>query len=123
MIQENLERIYRFHKENKNKITMVCSLKNFKIPYGVIKLNETGSIASMTEKPHVPFLTNTGCYVVEPEVIDSIPKDTPMGFPDIVQHYQDIGENVGVFPIAEGAWLDMGVPDEMERMKERLGIS
>ena len=123
LIQENLERIYRFHKENKNKITMVCSLKNFKIPYGVIKLNETGSIASMTEKPHVPFLTNTGCYVVEPEVIDSIPKDTPMGFPDIVQHYQDIGENVGVFPIAEGAWLDMGVPDEMERMKERLGIS
>ena len=122
LIQDDLERIFRFHKESNNKITMVCSLKNFRIPYGIIKLNDAGRIASMTEKPHVPFLTNTGCYVVEPEVIDSIPDNTSLGFPDIIQKYQDDGENVGVFPISESAWLDMGVPDEMERMKERLGV-
>ena len=122
LIQEDYERIYRFHRENHNKITMVCSLKNFQIPYGVIKLGEDGQIASMTEKPHVPFLTNTGCYVVEPDVLDSLPDDTAFGFPDVVQKYQDAGENVGVFPIGENAWLDMGVPEEMERMKERLGV-
>lgn len=122
LIQEDYERIYRFHKENHNKITMICSLKNFQIPYGVIKLGEDGQIASMTEKPHVPFLTNTGCYVVESEVLESLPDDTAFGFPDVVQKYQDAGENVGVFPIGENAWLDMGVPEEMERMKEKLGL-
>jgi dTDP-glucose pyrophosphorylase len=122
LIQEDYERIYRFHKENNNKITMVCSLKNFQIPYGVIKLGGDGEIASMTEKPHVPFLTNTGCYVVEPDVIADLPDNTSFGFPDVVQHYQDKGENVGVFPIGENAWLDMGVPEEMERMKEKLGV-
>ena len=122
LIQEDYERIYRFHKENHNKITMVCSLKNFQIPYGVIKLDGKGKIASMTEKPHVPFLTNTGCYVVEPEVVEKLSDDMPIGFPDVVQWYQDAGENVGVFPIGENAWLDMGVPEEMERMKEKLGV-
>ena len=31
------------------------------------------------------------------------------------------GKTVGVYPISEKAWLDMGQLDELEKMKARLG--
>ncbi|MEG1477468.1 MAG: sugar phosphate nucleotidyltransferase, partial [Oscillospiraceae bacterium] len=51
--------IYKFHRENKNIITMVCAFKHFTIPYGVIDLDTEGGIKNITEKPEMNFLTNT----------------------------------------------------------------
>lgn len=45
---------------------MVCSLKTFTIPYGVIEIGADGQIKNMKEKPEFSFFTNTGCYIVEP---------------------------------------------------------
>lgn len=123
LINECFERIYRFHREKRNIITMICSLKNFQIPYGIVNLGDNGTVSSMTEKPSVPFLTNTGCYVVEPQVIEELPDNTPLSFPDIIQHCRDNGGKIGVFPIGDDAWLDMGVPEEMENMRARLGVN
>ena len=55
LIDENYEKIYEYHKKEKNLITMICSLKNIKIPYGVINIGENGEIDSMKEKPEVSF--------------------------------------------------------------------
>ena len=76
LIRDDIGKIYKHHKERGNKITMVCSLKEYKLPYGVVHTGEGGSIRSMEEKPRISYLVNTGCYIVEPEVIDAIPKDT-----------------------------------------------
>ena len=86
---------------------MVCSLKNFRIPYGVVEFGEHGSISQMKEKPSISFFTNTGCYIVEPYVLDEIKEDENIGFPDIIQRCKDKGMNVGVFPINEKQWMDM----------------
>jgi len=34
----------------------------------------------------------------------------------------DEGEKVGVYPISDHAWMDMGQIEEMEKMKKRLGV-
>lgn len=120
LIEEDYSQIYEYHKEHKNLITMICSLKNFSIPYGVVNLAENGSIGSMEEKPTFSFFTNTGCYIVEPEVIYDMPDDTVINFPDIIEKYREEGKSVGVYPIGENAWLDMGQIDELEKMRERL---
>ena len=60
LIEEDYEKIYRFHKKEKNLITMVCSLKSMQIPYGVIDIGKDGEIESMKEKPEISFITNTG---------------------------------------------------------------
>lgn len=122
LIQEDFSKIYKFHKEKGNMITMICSLKNFSIPYGVVEIGEEGDIAEMKEKPQISFFTNTGCYFVEPQVIEELEENVSVGFPDIIEKYKQRGEKVAVYPIGENAWLDMGQMDEMERMKERLGI-
>lgn len=121
LINDDLSKIYKQHIESGNTITMVCSLKNFTIPYGVVNIGEDGAIESMQEKPCMSFFTNTGCYFVEPEVIEELAYNEPIDFPTIVEHYMQCGKKVGVYPIGEDAWLDMGQFDELEKMKERLG--
>ena len=68
------------------------------------------------------FLTNTGLYLLEDEVINDISKDEFIHLPDIAQRYIDKGENVGVYPVTENAWLDMGETKEMQKMINKLNL-
>lgn len=120
LIEEDISKIYKQHKQENNAITMVCSLKNFRIPYGVVEFGEHGSISQMKEKPSISFFTNTGCYIVEPYVLDEIKEDENIDFPDIIQRCKDKGMNVGVFPINEKQWMDMGQLEELKKMEDRL---
>lgn len=120
LITEDFSKIYRLHKEQKHVITMICSLKHFRIPYGVVEIGGTGEIEKMSEKPELSFFTNTGCYIVEPEVIENLKENEKIDFPSIIQKYKEQGRRVGVYPIGEKAWMDMGQMDELERMRSLL---
>ncbi|SMP56883.1 sugar phosphate nucleotidyltransferase [Anoxynatronum buryatiense] len=120
LIEEDYEKIYKYHVKEKNLITMVCSLKIIRIPYGVIEISETGEIEKMKEKPELSFFTNTGMYIVEPKVLEEIEEDRAIGFPDIIEKHKAQGEKIGVYPISENSWMDMGQIDEMEEMRRRL---
>lgn len=122
LIDADFCKIYKYHKKEKNTITMVASLKNYTIPYGVVDIGKNGEIEKMREKPDVSFFTNTGCYIVEPDIIDELEIDKPISFPEIIEKNQARGKKIGVYPIGENAWLDMGQMDELEHMKEELGI-
>lgn len=122
LIQEDIGKIYKMHKQQKNKITVVCSLKNFTIPYGVVEIKENGEIGKMKEKPSLSFFTNTGCYIVEPEIIEEMQENAAIGFPDIIEKYKNIGDKVGVYPISEASWLDMGQLDELQKMQKKLEL-
>ena len=121
VIDDDLTKAYRQHRESGNVITMVCSLKNFTIPYGVVNIGKDGMIESMQEKPNMSLFTNTGCYFVEPDVIEDLTYNEPVDFPAIIERYMNGDRKVGIYPIGEDAWLDMGQIDELEKMKERLG--
>lgn len=122
LIEADYEEIYEHHKRAGNIITMICASQNIKIPYGVVETDEKGNILQMREKPELSFLTNTGFYLVEPKVIEDLPENQAIGFPEIIEKYQREGQNIGVYTIAEKAWLDMGQPDEMDKMLNELEI-
>ncbi len=120
IIQENFYKIYNFHKAQHNVITMICSAMQLQIPYGVVEVNEDGDLESMREKPEVPFMANTGCYLVEPQVINELEKNRVVGFPEIMQEFKERGCKIGVYPISENAWMDMGTIEELNKMEDRL---
>lgn len=122
LIKEDFSKIYKLHKKNGNLITMICSLKNFRIPYGIVEIGDTGEIDCMREKPELSFFTNTGCYIVEPEVVEDLEDNKAIDFPDIINNYKQAGKKVGVYPIGEKSWLDMGEMDELERMRSVLNV-
>ena len=120
IVEEDYEKMYQFHKKEDNLITMVCSLKKFTIPYGVVEIGSNGNIESMREKPVMSFFTNTGCYIVEPRVIEELKSECAISFPEIIDSYISHREKIGVYPISERAWMDMGHFDELEEMRKRL---
>lgn len=120
LLTANYESMVKFHKESGNAITMICAYKNMNIPYGVVEMGINGVIEDMKEKPLMSFLTNTGIYIVEPEVIDYIDDEESIGFPDIVSRVKEAGKKVAVFPVSENDWMDMGQLSELEKMRVKL---
>lgn len=120
IIEEDYSKIYDFHKEKNNLITMVCSLKNITIPYGVIVITDDGQIEEIKEKPVLQFFTNTGMYIVEPEIVNELEDNKSIDFPDIIEQYKKNGSKIGIYPISEYSWMDMGQIDVLEKMRRRL---
>lgn len=120
LLTANYEEMLKFHRKNGNVITMICAHKNISIPYGVVEAGASGTIESMKEKPIVSFLTNTGIYIVEPEVLDDMVDGECIGFPDIVERQRQKGRKVAVFPVSENDWMDMGQISELEKMRVKL---
>lgn len=120
LLLSNYESMLKFHQENKNAITMIGAYKNVQIPYGVIEMGENGRIEAMREKPEFCYLVNTGIYIVEPHVLEYIENDVAIGFPDVIEKVRAKGEHVGVYPVSESEWLDMGQLSELEKMRIRI---
>lgn len=122
LINDDLECAYKTHIKNENRITFICSMKNVVIPYGVVDTDEVGNVVNLREKPDFSYLVNTGVYIVEPDVISEIRKDEFIHMPDLARRLLEKGQKVGVFPISEESWLDMGQITEMKRMMEKMDI-
>ncbi len=123
LIQADYEDIVEKHKESGNILTIVSARKKVTIPYGTIETDEdTGAVKAIKEKPIFEFNTNTGLYLMEPELIKKIPRETRIDITEIIEKCIKDGEKVGIYPVNEDNWLDMGQLEEMERMKRRLNV-
>ncbi len=122
IIQADYADIYRYHKESGNAMTIVSALKNVVIPYGVLNSKENGVLISMEEKPSLSYFINTGMYVINPDVIDKIPMDTFFHMTHLADVLMKEGHQVGMYPVSEDSFLDMGELEEMRRMEEKLNI-
>lgn len=114
--------IYRHHVSSKNEITIISSLKNVTVPYGVLYAGDNGELLGMEEKPKHSYFINTGMYVINPSTIDLIPEDTLFHMTHLVEAVLRNGGRVGTYPISEDSFLDMGEFEEMKRMEEKLKI-
>lgn len=108
LIDQDYSEILNYHYENKNEITVVAALKHFPIAYGTIETGENGHLAALVEKPELTFKINSGMYILEPHLIDEIPDSTIYYITDLIGKLQLQGRRVGVFPILQSSWLDIG---------------
>lgn len=122
LIIADYDKVYDFHVKNRNVITMVAALKNTTIPYGVLHTKENGELVGMEEKPKLSHMINTGMYVVDSNVIELIPDNCIFHMTHLVEKVRERGQRVGVYPVSEDSFLDMGEFDEMHRMEEKLNI-
>lgn len=122
LIRADYSEIFRCHQKSGNAITIVTAMKNDVIPYGVISSKENGEIENMVEKPHRSYFVNTGMYIINPEMINLIPEDTFFHMTHLTEKAIKEGYRVGMYPVSEDSFLDMGEFDEMKRMEEKLNL-
>jgi dTDP-glucose pyrophosphorylase len=121
VIQADFAELVSFHTDNNYDLTLVASLKDYRIPYGVCELEKGGTLARITEKPQYSFLVNTGMYVVRRDRLGLIPEQTRCDMTDFIEQLKKAGGRVGVFPISENAWIDTGEWTEYRKALDALG--
>ena len=117
IIEGDYRKILKFHKDNKNEITIVASVKNYNIPYGVCEIENGGTLRKIKEKPSLSFLVNTGMYVVNSSALSIIPEGEYYHITQLIDDLKCDGRRIGVYPISENAWMDVG---EWSKYKETL---
>lgn len=111
LIEEDYANILEYHRSNKNELTVVAAVKTISIPYGTIVTGENGLLESIEEKPTLSFKINTGLYILEPTLLDDIP-DEFFHITHLMEKLKAQGRRVGVYPISQNDWKDMGDWDE-----------
>jgi dTDP-glucose pyrophosphorylase len=108
VIEADYVDLYCFHLHNKVDITLVASAKQFNIPYGICELNGGGNLKRIKEKPEYNFLVNAGMYVLNSAVLELIPDNQLFHITHLIDKIKENGGQVGVYPVSEKAWIDVG---------------
>jgi len=123
LIDQDYSEILDYHNDNKNEITIVSAIKSISIPYGVLKTSKNSTLKEISEKPEFTININTGFYVLEPGLINEIPEHAFFHITWLIDKVIDRKGRIGVFPISDGSWTDIGNWDEYLTFLKRLNNS
>jgi len=115
LIEEDFSEILNYHRNNRNELTVVAAVKTLSLPYGTIITGENGLLESIEEKPTLSFKINTGLYILEPSLLSDIPDDF-FHITHLMEKLKNEGRRVGVYPISQNDWKDMGDWSEYLKM-------
>lgn len=112
LVDQDYAEILDYHKSQNNEITIVAAMLNMSVPYGVLNTDCKGQLESLSEKPELFYKINTGLYILEPSVFEDIPDRAVFHITDLMESLVKQNRKVGVFPVSEKSWTDMGNWDE-----------
>jgi len=120
IIDADYTRISDFHRDGNYDLTLVVSVQHHVIPYGVCKLRNEGELDTMEEKPGYNFLVNTGLYILNPDVLSFIPPGEQFNMTDLIKKLRDNNRRIGVYPVSEESWTDVGQWGEYKKAMEKI---
>jgi mannose-1-phosphate guanylyltransferase len=112
--ETDLEALVDFHRDRGGRATILLTPVEDPSRYGLVRVHGDGRVLSFLEKPRPEEidtnLINAGLYVLEPDVLDLIPRGRAVSiereiFPQLVEEQAVHGVALG------GYWLDIGTPD------------
>lgn len=121
IIRGDYNQMVRFHHEGQYALTIAAAIHNQSIPYGVCEADEQGELIQLTEKPEYSMLINTGMYLLSSKVIQMIPENTMYHITDLIKDLQAAGHQIGVFPLPQDAWQDVGQWEEYRTAIQIIG--
>ncbi|MBM9501946.1 nucleotidyltransferase family protein [Leptospira sp. 201903071] len=119
LTRANFSTLLKFHHSENSLATMSVREYDFQVPYGVVNV-EDYQIKSIEEKPIHKFFVNAGIYVLSPEVIELIPKDTFFDMTTLFENLIELNKKTSAYQLKE-YWLDIGRMEEFERAQREWG--
>ena len=110
----DLGALLAFHKEQGGAATIAVHKRQVKINLGVVQMDGGNNISGYIEKPSYDYIVSMGIYVFEPRVLQHIPHNEYLDFPDLVLKLIDEGEKVIAYPF-DGYWKDLGYANDYEQ--------
>ena len=105
--------MFNYHKKNNAEMTIAARKYVRQLPFGT--LNTEGNIVTdIIEKPTTNYLISTGIYILNPKVLNVIPKDTFFTMPDLAQSLIKTRRKVIKYEFKE-YWLAI---EQIEQLEE-----
>jgi len=123
LIDQDYSEIIDYHKKHNNEITIVAALKHFPIAYGIIETGENGQLIDLKEKPELTFKINSGMYILEPHLLKEIPENNFFHITQLIEKIRQRNGNIGVFPVSEDSWKDVGDWPEYKKVLAHNGFN
>lgn len=120
IVDTDYSEFVRFHREQKNELSLVAAFKHTQIPYGTVESGSGGQLLSIQEKPEISHLINAGLYLLEPQLLELIPPSRPYQITELIEAVRSRNGRVGVFPVSEKSWCDIGQWSEYRRTLEEF---
>lgn len=102
-----------FHTECGGAATMAVREYEVQIPYGVVNV-DAHEVSGIREKPYHYYFINAGIYVLDPDLVAGVERNTHMEMPALFNRAIEEGMKTLAFPIRE-YWVDIGHMDDYVR--------
>lgn len=102
----NFHNILDFHNQNASMATLCVRKIEQTIPYGVVHVDKH-HLVNIEEKPVQEYFVNAGIYLLDPCVINYVPREKYFDMPDLFRQMIDQGYETTAFPFLD-YWLDIG---------------
>ena len=113
----SLKNMISHHKRKKSTVTMSLYEYKFNMKYGVIDTTNTGRVTAWNEKPELSAKINMGCYVMEPEVFQLIPKNKQYGMDDVIQKALSKKKRISSV-VSKKEFIDIGDKETYEKTNQ-----
>ena len=110
----NFGHLVEVHRKSNCIATIASHARKVKVDLGVIQFEGDHQVVGYIEKPSYDFYVSMGIYVFEPRIVEYIPRNQYLDFPDLVLKLIKAGECVKGYHY-EGYWQDLGRPDDYEQ--------
>ena len=107
----DLKKLFAFHKQNGGIATIAAHSRQVKIDLGVIQFDGNERVNGYIEKPVTDYTVSMGIYIFEPRILEYIPVNKYLDFPDLILKLLASGEKVFGYAF-DGYWMDLGRPDD-----------
>ncbi|WP_413501278.1 nucleotidyltransferase family protein [Psychrobacter maritimus] len=102
----DFKQLLEHHESHQFDATMCVRELEYKISFGVVE-SQGSLITSMVEKPTYHYNINTGIYVLSPECVSSVAKNTKLDLPTLLADRMEKNQKVGIYTSYD-YWLDIG---------------
>jgi dTDP-glucose pyrophosphorylase len=117
----NFEDFLNFHQTNNSDATMCIKKFRFDVPYACVDFNIDMDLLSLKEKPSFDYFVNTGMYILDPKILDEIPKESFFDMPQLFEEAINKNYLAKVFSMEE-YWLDLGKPEDFHKGNADLSL-
>jgi NDP-mannose synthase len=105
-----------YHRTSGSVLTIAAHRRVVKVDYGVLGISaKPGSdiVEAFHEKPEIPLSVSAGIYIMEPEILESVPSTGYFDFPDLVNALLESQRPISAYEYG-GFWLDLGRPEDYQ---------
>ena len=110
-------KLIEFHRRHGGILTITTQNKDVGIDLGVIESDDRGVVTGYREKPTLHYQISMGIYVYDAEILQYIPKNDYLDFPDLVCRLLRADGKVHTF-FSDACWLDLGRPEDLAQATE-----